>query len=52
MRLADALDALEADHELAEVLGGYFVSSFLAYKRHEIERFVTDWEFRGSAYHL
>ena len=53
--LADALDALAADVELTEVLGGYFVSSFLAYKRNEIERFeryVTDWEFREYAYHL
>jgi hypothetical protein len=23
-----------------------------AYKRNEIERFVTDWEFREYAYHL
>jgi glutamine synthetase len=55
MRLPDALDALEADLELADVLGGYFVASFLAYKRNEIERFerfVTDWEFREYAYHL
>jgi len=55
MRLADALDALEADRELADVLGDYFVTSFLAYKRNEIERFerfVTDWEFREYAYHL
>jgi glutamine synthetase len=55
MRLGDALDALEADTELADVLGGYFVSSFLAYKRNEIDRFeryVTDWEFREYAYHL
>jgi len=55
MRLGDALDALEADTELADVLGAYFVSSFLAYKRNEIERFeryVTDWEFREYAYHL
>jgi glutamine synthetase-like protein len=45
----------QADRELADVLGGYFVSSFLAYKRNEIERFeryVTDWEFREYAYHL
>jgi glutamine synthetase len=50
-----ALDALEADLELTEVLGDYFVASFLAYKRNEIERFerfVTDWEFREYAYHL
>ena len=55
MRLPDALDALAADSELADILGGYFVSSFLAYKRNEIERFeryVTDWEFREYAYHL
>lgn len=54
-RLADALDALEADREVCGVLGDYFVSSFLAYKRSEVERFerfVTDWEFREYAYHL
>jgi glutamine synthetase len=55
MRLSDALDALESDSELAAVLGEYFVTSFLGYKRNEIERFeryVTDWEFREYAYHL
>jgi glutamine synthetase len=55
LRLADALDALAADSELAGVLGGYFVDSFLSYKRNEIERverFGTDWEFREYAYHL
>jgi glutamine synthetase len=54
-RLGDALDALAADTDLAGVLGEYFVASFLAYKRNEIERFerfVTDWEFREYAYHL
>jgi glutamine synthetase len=54
-RLSDALDALEGDDALGDVLGGYFVGSFLAYKRNEIERFerhVTDWEFREYAYHL
>ncbi|HET7014525.1 MAG TPA: glutamine synthetase family protein [Streptosporangiaceae bacterium] len=54
-RLPDALDALAADHELASVLGEYFVESFLAYKRNEVERFeryVTDWEFREYSYHL
>jgi glutamine synthetase len=54
-RLSDALDALAADQQLAGVLGDYFVGSFLAYKRNEIERFekfVTDWEFREYAYHL
>ena len=55
VRLADALDALEADTELGDVLGRYFVDSFLTYKRNEIERFerfVTDWEFREYSYHL
>ncbi len=54
-RLSAALDALESDQELAGVLGDYFVTSFLSYKRNEIERFerfVTDWEFREYAYHL
>jgi glutamine synthetase len=55
LRLAGGLDALEADRELTEILGEYFVTSFLTYKRNEIERFerfVTDWEFREYAYHL
>ncbi len=55
VRLADALDALEADTELGDVVGRYFVDSFLTYKRNEIERFerfVTDWEFREYSYHL
>jgi glutamine synthetase len=55
LRLPDALDALEADTELSGVLGDYFVTSFLSYKRNEVERFerfVTDWEFREYAYHL
>jgi glutamine synthetase len=53
--LGAALDALEQDSALVEVLGQYFVTSFVAYKRNEIERFnrsVTDWEFREYAYHL
>jgi glutamine synthetase len=54
-RLPDALDALEADTELREVLGEDFVTSFVTYKRDEVERFerfVTDWELREYAYHL
>src|SRR3954452_18686462 len=54
-RLPDALDALEADAALHDVLGETFVASFLAYKRNEVERFeryVTDWELREYAYHL
>ena len=53
--LGEALDALEADTALIDVLGEYFVTSFVTYKRNEIERFnaaVTDWEFREYAYHL
>ena len=55
MRLTEALDALEADRDLTSVLGEYFTTSFLSYKRNEVERFerfVTDWEFREYAYHL
>ncbi|GAA3967442.1 type I glutamate--ammonia ligase [Actinomadura viridis] len=53
--LGAALDALAADTDFAELLGPRFVSTFLAYKRNELERFsrsVTDWEFREYAYHL
>jgi glutamine synthetase len=53
--LASALDALEADTALAEVLGGQFIKSFVTYKRNELERFshwITDWEFREYTYHL
>jgi glutamine synthetase len=53
--LPAALDALEADTALGEVLGEYFVTSYLQYKRNEVERFerfVTDWEFREYSYHL
>ncbi|HEY6793710.1 MAG TPA: glutamine synthetase family protein [Kineosporiaceae bacterium] len=53
--LAVALDALEQDTALVEILGQYFVRSFVDYKRNEIERFsrhVSDWEFREYAYHL
>ncbi len=55
MSLPVALDALSADGRLSEVLGKEFTSSYLIYKRNEIERFsqfVTDWEFREYAYHL
>ncbi|MBS1691477.1 MAG: glutamine synthetase [Actinobacteria bacterium] len=53
--LPEALDALEADTELVDLLGPQFVSTFLAYKRDEVDRFyhfVTDWEFQEYAYHL
>ena len=53
--LGAALDALEADTEMTELLGPAFVETFLAYKRNELERFshwTTDWEFREYAYHL
>ena len=55
MSLPAALDALEADTELTDILGKDFTASFLSYKRNEIERFqrhVTDWEFTEYAYHL
>jgi glutamine synthetase len=53
--LSGALDALEADTALADVLGKEFTAAFLTYKRNEIDRFqrhVTDWEFTEYAYHL
>jgi glutamine synthetase len=53
--LGEAIDALEKDSDLAEILGPKFVSAFVAYKRNELERFahfVTDWEVREYAYHL
>jgi glutamine synthetase len=53
--LPAALEALEADRELVEVIGEPFVNMFLAYKRDEIERFnswITDWEFNEYTYHL
>jgi glutamine synthetase len=55
MSLPAALDALEADTALADVLGKEFTASCLAYKRDEVARFhrhVTDWEFTEYAYHL
>lgn len=55
MDLSAALDALEADAPLAELLGKDFTTSYLTYKRNEVERFqrhVTDWEFTEYAYHL
>lgn len=53
--LAQALDALEADTEFADLLGRPFVDAFLSYKRDEIERFdswITDWEFHEYTYHI
>ncbi|MGQ4386698.1 glutamine synthetase family protein [Streptomyces sp. SAS_270] len=55
MNLSAALDALEADTAMTELLGKDFTASFLSYKRNEVERFqrhVTDWEFTEYAYHL
>jgi glutamine synthetase len=53
--LGAAIDALEQDKDLTDLLGATFVETFVAYKRNELERFhhwVTDWEFREYAYHL
>jgi glutamine synthetase len=53
--LKAALDFLEDDTDLTEMLGKRFVAAFVAYKRDEVERFshfVTDWEFREYSYHL
>ena len=37
--LASALDAFEADADIAGILGKQFVETFLTYKRNELERF-------------
>jgi glutamine synthetase len=53
--LATSLAALEADADLAKLLGPRFVTAYRAYKANELTRFsryVTDWEFREYAYHL
>lgn len=53
--LPEALDALEADKEFADLLGEPFVNTFLAYKRDEVNRFgtwITDWEFHEYTYHI
>jgi glutamine synthetase len=50
--LTYALDALEADEALTELLSPAFVAAYLACKRDEVARFechVTDWEFREYA---
>ncbi|WP_316528018.1 glutamine synthetase family protein [Kitasatospora brasiliensis] len=55
MSLPAALDALEADTALTEVLGKDFTTAYLSYKRDEVARFhrhITDWEFTEYAYHL
>jgi glutamine synthetase len=61
--LGSALDALEADAVLVERLGPDLVSTFLAIKRFEVQRFaeavgeldtesVSDWEIEEYAAHL
>jgi glutamine synthetase len=61
--LGTALDALEADTVLVDKLGGALVSTFVAMKRFEVERFneavgeldlevVTPWEIEEYASHL
>ncbi|MFY9783330.1 MAG: glutamine synthetase family protein [Acidimicrobiales bacterium] len=47
--LAEALDALEADHELVEAIGSELIAQHVAVKRSEWDRFsatTTDWEVR------
>ncbi|MFF8432326.1 glutamine synthetase family protein [Streptomyces sp. NPDC016566] len=50
--LGEALEALEADDRLIDVLGKSFTEAFFTFKRDELARFrsyVTDWEFREYA---
>ncbi len=47
--LSDALDALEADHDLVDAVGPKLVAQHLSVKRAEWDRFTgatTDWEMR------
>lgn len=53
--LDEAVNGLEKDEAMVELLGAPFVEAFIAYKRDEIERFrswITDWEFHEYAYHI
>ena len=61
--LGAALDALEADTVLTDKLGAAIVSTFVAMKRFEVERFseavgeldlevVSPWEIEEYAAHL
>ncbi len=50
-----ALEALDADDLIRESMGEELVETFLAIKRHELDRsrrWVTDWEFREYTHHL
>jgi glutamine synthetase len=52
LSLGEALDALEADTFMRDVLGEQFMQAFLTIKRNEWRRFqlaVTDWELREYA---
>ena len=53
--LSEALDALEADDYLREVMGSQIVDTFLTVKRFEVERhrtWVSDWEIDEYLHHL
>ncbi len=53
--LHQAVDEMERDRALCELLGAPFVQAFGAVKRLEAQRFrahVTDWEFNEYAFHL
>lgn len=53
--LHEAIEALEADEVLCQMMGPAFVKAFGAVKRLESDRFrahVTDWEFNEYAFHL
>jgi glutamine synthetase len=53
--LSDALDALEGDAFMVEAMGPELVSTFVAMKRFEIERYrhhVSDWDLDEYLHHL
>ena len=53
--LHEAIEALQSDVRLQEVLGHELVDSFLVVKKFELERYnqwVGDWEIREYMHHL
>jgi glutamine synthetase len=44
MSLQEALDALAADTQLADVLGATFISTFVTLKKDELERYAAEVE--------
>lgn len=55
MSLSEALDALEADEQIAAAIGAELIETFLTMKRFELERYrqhVSDWDLAEYMHHL